>query len=156
MQLKDKLMNRFSLLCLSIASLSLSPPAASVAATPMNTAEHAGWYPFAPQNDNSPNSVIGLNAWMEKPAGKRGGVLMRGDHFVPYSHDQPDNAARIVRLGVGRTVRRARYTPALAARELQHLLRDSRYAEKARLLGGRIRAEDGARAACDAIEEYLH
>lgn len=83
----------------------------------------------------------------------RAGVPML---VVPYSHDQPDNAARIVRLGVGRTVRRARYTPALAARELQHLLRDSRYAEKARLLGSRIRAEDGVRAACDAIEEHLH
>jgi rhamnosyltransferase subunit B len=82
----------------------------------------------------------------------RAGVPML---VVPYSHDQPDNAARIVRLGVGRTVRRARYAPALAARELQHLLRDSRYAEKARLLGARIRAEDGVRSACDAIEEHL-
>ncbi|HWE02774.1 MAG TPA: hypothetical protein VG326_10235 [Tepidisphaeraceae bacterium] len=38
------------------------------------------WYQFQPTNDLSP-SVIGMENWLEKPAGKRGGVRMVGDHF---------------------------------------------------------------------------
>lgn len=74
---------------------------------------------------------------------------------MPYSHDQPDNAARVVRLGVGRTVPRARYTPARAASELQRLLHDARYAPKAARIGAAMQQEDGVRAACDALEEVL-
>jgi UDP:flavonoid glycosyltransferase YjiC (YdhE family) len=33
--------------------------------------------------------------------------------IMPYSHDQPDNAARVERLGVGRTIERTRYTNTL-------------------------------------------
>ena len=36
---------------------------------------------------------------------------------MPYSHDQPDNAARVTRLGIGRTLARDRYTAQSAARE---------------------------------------
>ena len=41
---------------------------------------------------------------------------------VPHSFDQPDNAARLVRLGVGRTIFPAFYTPKRAANRLQWLL----------------------------------
>ncbi|NLF40600.1 hypothetical protein GX586_14240, partial [bacterium] len=39
-----------------------------------------GWYDFKPANDSGP-SVIGMQDWLEKPAGTRGGVRMVGDHF---------------------------------------------------------------------------
>lgn len=41
----------------------------------------ADWFAFTPTADVSP-SVIGMESWLEKPAGKRGGVRMTGDHFT--------------------------------------------------------------------------
>lgn len=38
------------------------------------------WFAFRPSNDVGP-SVIGMEQWLERPAGKRGGVRMVGDHF---------------------------------------------------------------------------
>jgi len=73
---------------------------------------------------------------------------------MPYAHDQPDNAARMVRLGIGRTISRRRYTARRAAVELTQLL-TSRYAERARLIGERIQEEVGAATASDALEKLL-
>ena len=74
---------------------------------------------------------------------------------VPYSHDQPDNGARVERLGVGRVLPRQRYTAARAASELGELLSNLEYTQKAAEIGRRVRSEDGARTASDAIEELL-
>ena len=38
------------------------------------------WFPFTPTNDTGP-TIISMNDWLDKPAGKRGGVRMAGDHF---------------------------------------------------------------------------
>jgi UDP:flavonoid glycosyltransferase YjiC (YdhE family) len=74
---------------------------------------------------------------------------------VPFSHDQPDNAARLVRLGVARTVGRNRYRAAAVAAELERLLDEPSYAEKAARAGEHIRRETGLATACDAIERLL-
>ncbi len=74
---------------------------------------------------------------------------------VPWSHDQPDNAERIRKLAVGRTIPRHRYTARRVARELTELLNDKNYEARARGIGSNIASEDGATAACDAIEEIL-
>jgi UDP:flavonoid glycosyltransferase YjiC (YdhE family) len=74
--------------------------------------------------------------------------------IMPYAHDQPDNAARMVRLGIGRTISRGRYTARRAALEIKELLRP-RYAERARLVGEQLQNEHGARAASDALEKML-
>ncbi len=71
---------------------------------------------------------------------------------VPWSHDQPDNAERVRRFGVARTIPRSRYTAARVAREIRALLGTTGYAERARELGERISEENGITAACDAIE----
>jgi UDP:flavonoid glycosyltransferase YjiC (YdhE family) len=71
---------------------------------------------------------------------------------MPYSHDQPDNAARAERLGVARTIDRRRYTARSAAAALRPLLEDGTYAARAASVAERVRTEDGARAAADAIE----
>jgi UDP:flavonoid glycosyltransferase YjiC (YdhE family) len=73
---------------------------------------------------------------------------------MPYAHDQPDNAARMVRLGIGRTISRRHYTASRAVRELEQLL-SPRYGECARLVGQRLQQEDGATAAVDALEKLL-
>ncbi len=75
--------------------------------------------------------------------------------IVPHAFDQHDNAARAARLGASRTLERPRYNARTAARELRELLAVGVYAERAAEVGRVVRAEDGARAACDAIEELL-
>jgi UDP:flavonoid glycosyltransferase YjiC (YdhE family) len=74
---------------------------------------------------------------------------------VPYSHDQPDNAARLERLGVSRTIPRDRYTTQQAGNQLNILLNQPTYATKAATIGKIVQAETGVKTACDAIEKQL-
>ena len=74
---------------------------------------------------------------------------------VPFSHDQPDNAARCARLGIARTLARARVSAASLARELSALLADASIAARARAVAERVRREPGAAGAADAIEALL-
>ena len=75
--------------------------------------------------------------------------------IMPYSHDQPDNAARVKRLGTSRTIFRNKYSAKRVARELNELLTDSSYKIKAQDLARIVRAEDGVKIACDAVEKML-
>ncbi len=72
--------------------------------------------------------------------------------IVPFSHDQPDNAARCVRLGVGRTVARSKYSARTIAEALRGI---ETLAPKARALGAQIAAEDGLTRICEGLEAYL-
>ena len=86
------------------------------------------------------------------------GLAMRSGRpmlVVPFAHDQPDNAARLTRLGVARTLDPRRYTTARAAAELRLLLDDPAYAQRATEVAERVRPEDGVGAACDALEAML-
>jgi len=74
---------------------------------------------------------------------------------VPWSHDQPDNAMRVRRLGSGRMIRRAKYRAARIEAELGELLARPDYARRAAEMAARMRAEDGVRAACDGLERAL-
>jgi len=71
---------------------------------------------------------------------------------MPYSHDQPDNARRVRRLGVARVIRRRRYTAELAARKITLLLEKTAMRQRAARIGEQLRREDGLKAACDALE----
>jgi UDP:flavonoid glycosyltransferase YjiC (YdhE family) len=72
--------------------------------------------------------------------------------IMPYSHDQPDNARRMRRLKVARSIQRARYTPARVAGTLQAMLAEPAYAERAKQVAEQLSQEDGLRTACDALE----
>ncbi len=74
---------------------------------------------------------------------------------IPYNHDQPDNAARVERLGSARVIPRKNYTARRAVRELRELLENPKYAAKAAEIGRIVQAENGTAAACDAIEQRL-
>ena len=73
----------------------------------------------------------------------------------PPAHDQPDNADRLTRLGVTRTLYRKRYSSERAATELGQLLGDPSYARRASAISQTVRQEDGVRTACDALEALL-
>jgi rhamnosyltransferase subunit B len=75
--------------------------------------------------------------------------------IMPYSHDQPDNAARVERLGTSRTIPRQHYVAARVAKELQELLTDSSYAAKAAEIGVVLQSENGVEMACDAITQKI-
>jgi MGT family glycosyltransferase len=74
---------------------------------------------------------------------------------MPYSHDQPDNAARVERLGTSLTIARQRYTAIPVARKLQQLLENPRNKAKAAAISQAIQSENGVGVACDAIEKLL-
>ena len=74
---------------------------------------------------------------------------------MPYSHDQPDNAARVERLGTSRTIKRKQYLASRAAKELRELLYNPSYAAKATEIGRIIQVENGVYVAGDEIEKQL-
>lgn len=75
--------------------------------------------------------------------------------IMPYSHDQPDNAARVKRLGTSRTIPRKQYSASRVAKELSELLKNPSYTARAAEIGRSVHAENGVGVACDAIEKQL-
>ena len=72
--------------------------------------------------------------------------------IMPYSHDQPDNARRMKRLGVAKVIQKSGYTPTKVTRKLRQMLDDPSLAEKARVVAEQLKREDGVKTACDALE----
>jgi UDP:flavonoid glycosyltransferase YjiC (YdhE family) len=75
--------------------------------------------------------------------------------IVPFSHDQPDNGARMVRLGVAKVIGRRQYSAATAAEALRGLLDDPAYRERGAAAAGQIHRENGAATAAEVIETVL-
>jgi len=75
--------------------------------------------------------------------------------LVPHGHDQFDNARRVRKLGVARTVFPAEYRAERVARDLHALLTDPRYGARAAATAAIVREEGGAEAAADVIEHVL-
>jgi len=73
--------------------------------------------------------------------------------IMPFSHDQPDNARRMLRLKVGRVIQRGKYTPWRVARKLKQMLAAPLLAGHASRVAQQLAGEDGLRTACDALEE---
>jgi len=75
--------------------------------------------------------------------------------ILPHAHDQFDNAARVARLGCGRVLPRPRYNAKTAVHELQMLLDDQSYRDRATEVGKVVSQEQGAGVAADEIENVL-
>lgn len=75
--------------------------------------------------------------------------------IIPFCCDQADNAARAVRLGIARTLRRSRYRAASACDQLSALLADRAGAERALDIGERVALEDGASEAARVLGERI-
>jgi rhamnosyltransferase subunit B len=73
---------------------------------------------------------------------------------MPYAFDQPDNASRMVRIGVGRSLSRQRYRADAVVEQLT-ALRSAAFMERAHRVGNDIRAENGMSIACDTVERAL-
>jgi rhamnosyltransferase subunit B len=75
--------------------------------------------------------------------------------IVPYGWDQPDNGARIERIGAGLVLKRTQYRAETAAAALKSLLEDSRFAARTAEMMPQIRTEHALGEACDAVESAL-
>lgn len=70
----------------------------------------------------------------------------------PMAFDQPDNAARLQRLGVGLSIRPDHYTPRAVARILHTLLNSQDVSTKCRSYSALIKPDTALTVACEAIE----
>jgi rhamnosyltransferase subunit B len=123
-------------------------------AVPVPTAADIAAFDYAPYSEVFPRACAVVH---HGGIGTTGQALRAGKPMlvVPFAHDQPDNAARLVRLGVARSFPFHRYTARRAAGELERLLSDSRYAAAAADIGRQVQSEDGVGSACNLIEEIL-
>ncbi|HKV99618.1 MAG TPA: glycosyltransferase [Vicinamibacterales bacterium] len=109
---------------------------------------------FAPHDTLFPRAAATVH---HGGIGTTGQALRSGKPMlvVPHAHDQPDNAARAARLGVARVLDAQKYTADRAAAHLRALLDEPSYRTRADEVGHTVRAENGAKVACDAIEANL-
>ena len=80
---------------------------------------------------------------------------LRPTLIMPYTYDQPDNAARVQRLGTSRTINPKQYIASRVAEELRELMVNPYYTAKAKEVGQIFQTEDGVGMACDVIEKQL-
>ena len=73
--------------------------------------------------------------------------------IVPHAHDQPDNAQRLIRLGIARKVEPRRFVAKNIARQLVMLLESPSVKENCRQIASRLIAADPIQQTCDLIEE---
>ncbi len=111
-------------------------------------------FPYAPFSKIFPRAAAVVH---QGGAGTCGQALAAGRPMliVPFAFDQPDNAARLRRRGVARSISRGKFSARRATEELGRLLSDASYAGRAAELGEKVRAENGARAAAEAIAGLL-
>lgn len=110
--------------------------------------------PYAPYSQIFPHAAVNVH---QGGSGTTGQALRAGRPMliVPYGWDQPDNAARIERLGMGLHVPRQTYSLKPATSALQRLLSEPHFATRAKEIGAQVQKEDGLTLACDAVESLL-
>jgi UDP:flavonoid glycosyltransferase YjiC (YdhE family) len=72
--------------------------------------------------------------------------------IMPMGFDQCDNAARVERLGVGKSLPPKRFRGPAVAEMIRVLLDDSAVATRCRDVAVRLAAADGIERACDEVE----
>jgi rhamnosyltransferase subunit B len=111
-------------------------------------------FPYAPYEQLFPRAAVTVH---HGGIGTTAQALRSGRPMlvVPFAFDQPDNAARAKKLGVGRSLFIHQYDGARAARELEPLLNDSSYGEKASAVGEQVRRENGVSNAANELHKLL-
>ncbi len=121
---------------------------------PKNLDENIAGFDYAPYSEVFPRAAAVVH---QAGVGTTGQVLRAGVPalIMPYSHDQPDNAARCRRAGVAEIIDRDKYTAETAARKLERILSKTSYKSNAVEASRIVKAERGTETACDAIEKVL-
>jgi UDP:flavonoid glycosyltransferase YjiC (YdhE family) len=107
--------------------------------------------PYAPYSQVFPHAAAIVH---QGGSGTTGQALLAGKPqlIVPYGWDQPDNGARIARLGTGLSLAKQKYSVQTAASALRRLLEDSSIAIRAREVGRQVGSEVALISAIDAID----
>jgi rhamnosyltransferase subunit B len=110
--------------------------------------------PYLPYSQVFPHGAVNVH---QGGSGTSGQALRAGRPMlvVPYGWDQPDNAARIQRLGAGLHLARTNYSPDTTTKALHRLLHEPHFARRAAQVGAAMKEENGEALACDAIEAVL-
>jgi rhamnosyltransferase subunit B len=110
--------------------------------------------PYAPHGDLFPRAQVIIH---QGGIGTTGQALRaaRPMLVIPHAYDQPDNASRVVNLGVAHSLSPKQYVAERVATRLRALLAEPCYARRAAEVGRIVQAEAGDQQACDAIEAYL-
>lgn len=145
-------LNRRAVLLVGEQGLNDVPGVPEIAHAPMGSRVVA--VPYAPHSELLPRAAATIH---QGGVGTTGQAMRAGKPMliVPWSHDQPDNAARCRALGIARTLPRAEVSAAAFQRELTALLADTAMAQRARDVAARMKQEPGAAGAADAIEALL-
>ncbi len=109
---------------------------------------------YAPYSEIFPRAAAIVH---QGGSGSTGQALRAGRPMliVPYGWDQPDNGARVARLGAGVCLARSEYSARSAAEALKRLMEDAQFTRRASELRVRVQEEDGTAGACDAIESLF-
>lgn len=75
--------------------------------------------------------------------------------LMPLAHDQFDNAARVIRLGVGDSIPAPRFTAPKLGKALQSLLQSQSVIQQSREIAGRLTAKDGLQRSAEAVEQHV-
>ena len=121
---------------------------------PKGLDENIAAFQYAPYSQVFPRAACVVH---QAGIGTTAQVLRAGvPHLImPFSHDQPDNAARCRRAGVAEVISRDSYNANSAAKALTPILTDPKYRENAAALKRIVDSEQGTTTACDAIEDIL-
>jgi len=108
-------------------------------------------FPYAPFSKVLPRAACVVH---QGGIGTCGQALAAGRPMLvmPYAFDQFDNAARLQRLGVARSLKRKHYSARHVSVELDRLL-SAEYSKKAAEVARLVNGENAVEAACDAIEK---
>jgi rhamnosyltransferase subunit B len=111
--------------------------------------------PYVPYSQIFPHAVVNVH---QGGSGTTGQALRAGRPMlvVPWGWDQPDNAARIQRLGAGLHLPRTNYSLENTTEALHRLLCEPQFAKQATKIGAEMEEESGQTLACNAIETLLN
>jgi len=73
--------------------------------------------------------------------------------IMPMAYDQPDNAARVRRLGVGDSLKPKAFRAQSAARKLDNLIRSPEIASRCKSVAEQVDGPDAIRRTCELIED---
>ncbi len=74
--------------------------------------------------------------------------------IMPMAHDQPDNAARLRRLGLGEALPPSRFRGPAVTESLQRILGSETISQNCRAIAARFEGIDPFATACHVLEEY--
>ncbi len=121
---------------------------------PVGMTDEITGFEYAPYSRVFPHAACVVH---QGGVGTTGQVLRAGvPHvFMPYGHDQPDNAARCRRIGVAEIIPRSAYRAETSAGMIRKVLSSTSYRTSAAKYSEVVRAEGGPVTACNAIEQLL-